>query len=124
MNFLNTNLNGDSVDASKLAQAERPYAETMTRTIIEPIAEPMQAFDFSTHLAKMALFLAEAWKDDHPDAVADSEDDLDDCILAVKTELAIAGNAVGGPAGVMILTGGASAAVCTACKQVLNSASA
>ncbi len=120
MNFLNTNLNGDSVDASKLAQAERPYAETMTKTIIEPIADPWQAFDFSTHLAKMALFLAEAWKDEHPDATADSEDDLDECILAVKTELAIAGHAVGGPAGVMILTGGGSSVICTACQQVLS----
>lgn len=120
MNFVNTNLNGDSANVSKLAQAKRPYAETMTRAIVEPIADPMQAFDFSTHLANMALFLAKAWKDEHPDAVADSEDDLDDCILAVKTELAIAGHAVGGPAGVMILTGGGSSVVCTACRQVLN----
>lgn len=83
--------------------------------------QPVPSFDFSTHLEKMVLFLAQTWRDDHPDASSDSDDDLNDCILSVKTELAIAGSAVGGPAGVMILTGGNSAMISNICRGVLSS---
>lgn len=79
------------------------------------------SFDFSTHLEKMVLFLAQTWRDDNPDASSDSDADLNDCIMSVKTELAIAGSVVGGPAGVMILTGGNSAMISNICRGVLSS---
>ncbi len=68
----------------------------------------------------MAVFLAQTWKDEHPDASVDSDADLHDCIAAVTTELAIAAQAVGGPAGLAILTGGGSAAARAVCKKVLS----
>lgn len=82
--------------------------------------QSLPSFDFGTHLETLALFLAQTWKDDHPDAVADSEDDVNQCILAVTKELAIAAQAVGGPVGLEILTGGGSAAARAVCKQVLS----
>lgn len=78
------------------------------------------SFDFGAHLEMLALFLAQAWKDDHPHAIADSEDDVNQCILAVTTELAIAAKAVGGPVGLEILTGGGSVAARAVCKRVLS----
>lgn len=83
--------------------------------------QSMPSFDFSTHLEKMVLFLAQTWKDDHPDTSSDSDDDLNDCIMSVKIELAIAGSAVGGPAGVMLLTGGSSTLISNICRDVLSS---
>ena len=82
--------------------------------------ESAQALGFSVHLEKLALFLAQTWKDDHPEATAESDDDLNACILAVTVELAIAAKAVGGAAGLAILTGGGSAAARAVCRQVLS----
>ena len=110
MNFLNVNinLNGRLFHKSMPANADRITRETA------------QNLDFKVHLEKLALFLAQTWKDDHPNATAASEDDLRDCILAVTTELAIAAKAVGGPVGLEILTGGGSAAARAVCQQVLH----
>lgn len=74
---------------------------------------------------KLALLVAQTWKDDHPSVMptleADMpEADIEDCIAYVTTEMAAAATAVGGIAGLEILTGGGSAAACVACKQVLS----
>jgi len=82
--------------------------------------EGLQYSDFSFQLEKLALFLAQTWKDNHPEAQAESEADFNCCVMAVATELAIAAAAVGGPIALEILTGGGSAAACTVCKQVLQ----
>ena len=110
MNFFNTNIGVDerSFNESTAAHADRLWHESA------------QTLDFSAHLEKLALFLAQTWKDDHPDAVAESDDDLRACILAVTVELAIAARAVGGATGLAILTGGGSAAARVVCRQVLS----
>ena len=82
--------------------------------------EAAQSFDFNVHLEKLALFLAQAWKDDHPDVSAYSEEAMNDCVLAVTTELAIAAKAVGGPVSLSILAGGGSAAARAICRQVFS----
>ncbi|MBW4470844.1 MAG: hypothetical protein KME45_10650 [Stenomitos rutilans HA7619-LM2] len=105
---LNTNFEKRSLSGFNSGKAEPlPY-------------EAVPSFDFSAHLETLALFLAQAWKDDHPHAVADFEEDVNQCILAVTTELAIAAKAVGGPVGLEILTGGGSAAARAVCKRVLS----
>lgn len=71
-------------------------------------------------LEKMALFVAETWRDDHPTAHISSAPDFQACVLYVTIEMVKAGTAVGGPAGLEILSGGGSAAACTACRQVLS----
>lgn len=71
-------------------------------------------------LRSMALFLAEAWKFDHPEATLKSEEDLDACILYVTAEMAKAAKAVGGVAGVAVLSGEGSEAARFACRQVLS----
>lgn len=81
--------------------------------------EEVRAFDLNNQLAKLALPLAQAWKDNHPDAQPASEDDLDDCVLAVAIEMAVAGEAVGGPMGALIAAGGGVAAAGVACRRVL-----
>lgn len=106
---LNTNFERRSLSRFDLNNAEP-----------SPCKAP-SSFDFSTHLETLALFLAQAWKDDHPHAIAESEEDVNQCILAVTNELAIAAKAVGGPVGLEILTGGGSAAARAVCKQVLSS---
>jgi hypothetical protein len=110
MSFFNSsiNLGRRSFNESSSAGAELlPY-------------EVSQGFDFSVPLKELASLLAKTWKDEHPDAAAESEHDLNNCILAVTTELAIAAKAVGGPIGLEILTGGGSAAARAVCKQVLS----
>jgi hypothetical protein len=110
MNFFNTNID---VNKRSLSEAKSVNAELLScRTV--------QTLDFQIHLEKLALFLAQTWKDDHPNATAESEDDLRACLLAVTKELAIAAKAVGGPVGLEILTGGGSAAACAVCLHVLN----
>lgn len=110
MNFSNSNINfgGRSAEESHLANAD-PLPHEANQTV-----------SFAIHLEKLALLLAQTWKADHPHATAHSKEDLNDCILAVTTELAIAARAVGGPIGLEILTGGGSAAACAVCRQVLD----
>lgn len=83
--------------------------------------EALQTNCFSNQLEALALFLAKTWKDEHSHLQLDSTA-LDECILAVTRELAIAATAVGGPIGLEILTGGGSAAACVSCRQVLQEA--
>ncbi|MBE9125864.1 MULTISPECIES: hypothetical protein [unclassified Coleofasciculus] len=81
--------------------------------------DEVRRFDLENKLAELAVPLAQAWKDNHPDAQPASEADLDTCILAVAIEIAIAGEAVGGPIGVLIADGGNVAAASIACRRVL-----
>ncbi len=81
--------------------------------------EEIREFDLNNQLAKLALPLAQAWRDNHPTAQPGSEADLDDCVLAVAIEMAVAGEAVGGPMGALIAAGGGVAAAGVACRRVL-----
>ncbi|NJN85509.1 MAG: hypothetical protein HC881_03330 [Leptolyngbyaceae cyanobacterium SL_7_1] len=81
--------------------------------------EMVQTFNLDGQLEELALWLAQTWKDDHPMATANSED-FNACILAVTTELAIAAKAVGGPVGLVILTGASSVAIRRSCWRVLS----
>jgi hypothetical protein len=72
-------------------------------------------------LAKMALFLAEAWKFEHPKANPESEKDFNACVLQVTVEMAKAAKAVGGAASVAVLSGGGSESARFACRQILLS---
>jgi hypothetical protein len=81
--------------------------------------EELREFDLNNQLVKLALPLAQAWRDNHPDAQPGSEADLDECVLAVAIEMAIAGEAVGGPMGALIAAGGGVAAASVACRRVL-----
>ena len=80
--------------------------------------EEIREFDLHNQLAKLALPLAQAWKDNHPNAQPGSEADLDECVLAVAIEMAVAGEAVGGPMGALIAAGGGIAAAGVACRRV------
>jgi hypothetical protein len=90
-------------------------------TIDRLTQEMMQTFNLDEQLEALALWLAQAWKDQHLDTVTDPRKDLDACVLAVTTELAIAAKVVGGPVGLVILTGASSEAVRKGCWQVLQS---
>jgi hypothetical protein len=79
----------------------------------------LQEFDLHNQLTKLALPLAQAWRDNHPEAQPGSEADLDECILAVAIEMAVAGEAVGGPMGALIAAGGGVTAASVACRRVL-----
>lgn len=81
--------------------------------------EEVRKFDIENKLAELAMPLAQAWKDNHPEAQPDSEADLDACILAVAIEMAIAGEAVGGPVGALIANGGGISAATVACRRIL-----
>lgn len=81
--------------------------------------EEVRGYDLHNQLAKLALPLAQAWKDNHPNAEPGSEVDLDECVLAVAIEMAVAGEAVGGPMGALIAAGGGIAAAGVACRRVL-----
>lgn len=76
--------------------------------------------DFKKEIEKVALFVAQSWKDDHPNAQLNSDLDLSNCIAYVTVEMAGAASVVGGPVGLEILTGGGSEAACVVCKQVLS----
>jgi hypothetical protein len=78
---------------------------------------------FDQELEHLALFVAETWRADHPHAQPDSEEDYMACVLYVTEEMARAGAAVGGPAGLEILTGGGSAAGRVVCRRVLTDSS-
>ncbi|HEY9638794.1 MAG TPA: hypothetical protein V6D14_35750 [Coleofasciculaceae cyanobacterium] len=79
----------------------------------------LQEFDLHNQLTKLALPLAQSWRDNHPEAQPGSEADLDECILAVAIEMAVAGEAVGGPMGALIAAGGGVTAASVACRRVL-----
>ena len=81
--------------------------------------EEIREFDLHNQLAKLAVPLAQAWKDNHPNAQPGSEADLDECVLAVAIEMAVAGEAVGGPMGALIAAGGGISAAGVACRRVL-----
>ena len=81
--------------------------------------EEIREFDLHNQLAKLAVPLAQAWKDNHPNAQPGSETDLDECVLAVAIEMAVAGEAVGGPMGALIAAGGGISAAGVACRRVL-----
>lgn len=81
--------------------------------------EELQKFDLNNQLVKLAVPLAQAWRDNHPEAQPGSEEDLDECVLAVAIEMAVAGEAVGGPMGALIAAGGGVAAASVACRRVL-----
>lgn len=96
------------------------FQESESTTIDRLTREMVQNFNLDQQLAELALWLAQSWKDEHPDAAADSEEDLNACVLAVTTELAIAAKAVGGPVGLVILTGASSDAIRRGCCHVLQ----
>lgn len=81
--------------------------------------EALREFDINNQLTKLALPLAQAWRENHPDAQPGSEDCLDECVLAVAIEMAIAAEAVGGPMGALIAAGGGVTAAGVACRRVL-----
>lgn len=110
MSFFNADINFEEPLSVELTRGNADYAPR----------EASQAFNFGTHLEQLALLLAQTWKDEHPGATVNSEDDLNDCILSVTTELAIAAKAVGGPVALAILTGGGSAAARAVCERVLD----
>jgi hypothetical protein len=80
-----------------------------------------QKLDLSQEFEKLALFIAQAWKEDHPDAHPDSQEDVEACVKYVTTEMAAAGKAVGGVAGLAILSGEGSKAARAVCRRVLAS---
>ena len=110
MSFFNPNRNVDE---------RAPNASELVSAALL-VRQAKQAFDFNVHLEKLAPFLVQTWKDNHPDATTHSKEDMNDCILAVTTELAIAAKDVGGSMSLAILTGGVSAAARALCKQVFS----
>lgn len=85
-------------------------------------SEKPQHLDLNQEFEKLAFLIAQAWKDEHLNGCSDSQADCEACILYVTTEMAIAARAVGGPAGLAIITGGGSRAARLACRRVLNAA--
>jgi hypothetical protein len=110
--FLGTNTMSSFNSEKKSSNLKQTNSDAVSR-------EELREFDLNNQLAKLALPLAQAWKDNHPNAQPGSEDDLDDCILAVAIEMAVAGEAVGGPMGALIAAGGGVAAAGVACRRVL-----
>jgi hypothetical protein len=68
------------------------------------------AIDPSRKLEEIALPLAESWKSDHPNAQPGSDNDFNDCVIAVAAGCAVAGTAIGGVVGATLGTGGGVAA--------------
>jgi len=81
--------------------------------------EELHKFDLDNQLIELALLLAQTWRDNHLNAQAGSETDLDECTLAVAIEMTIASEVVGGPMGALISEGGGVKAACIACRRVL-----
>lgn len=81
--------------------------------------EEWRKFDLDNQLIQLGLLLAQTWKDNHPEAQAGSETNIDECTLAVAIEMTIAGEAVGGSMGDLISEGAGVRAACLACRQVL-----
>lgn len=82
--------------------------------------EKPQALDLSQELEKLAFLTAQAWKDQQLDRDSDSPAACEACVLYVTTEMGIAARAVGGPAGLEIMTGGGSRAARLACRRILT----
>ncbi|PSB11305.1 hypothetical protein C7B61_12050 [filamentous cyanobacterium CCP1] len=79
-----------------------------------------QTCNLSEEFEKLAQFAAQAWKEDHPEAQADSQEDFEACVLYVTTEMATAGKAVGGVTGLALLCGEGSKAARSVCKRVFT----
>jgi hypothetical protein len=88
---------------------------------LQPTRSGMKSLriDIDRELAKLALFIAETWRDEHPDASATSLSDFKECVAYVTAEMVTAGSAVGGPIGLEITTGGGSKAACKVCEEIL-----
>jgi hypothetical protein len=110
--FLGTSIMG-------LFNSEKQSSELKPSNSNYVTREELREFDLNNQLAKLALPLAQAWRDNHLDAQPGSEEALDECVLAVAIEMAIAGEAVGGPMGALIAAGGGVAAASVACRRVL-----
>lgn len=82
--------------------------------------ETQPRFDLNQEFEKLAFLTAQAWSDDHPDADLSAKEDFDACVLYVTTEMVIAARAVGGPAGLAIMTGEGSRAARLACLRMLS----
>lgn len=110
--FLGTSAMSSFKSENQLSQINPSTPDTVS-------SEEVQQFDLENQLAELAVPLAQAWKDNHPEAQPASEADLDVCTLAVAIEMAIAGEAVGGPIGALIASGGGVKAASVACRRVL-----
>lgn len=85
--------------------------------------EKRQPPNISQELEKLAFLTAQAWKDEYFEKKGSQEnlstqEDFDACVLYVATEMAIAARAVGGAAGLAIVTGGGSRAARFACSRM------
>lgn len=76
--------------------------------------------ELQQELEKLAVILVRTWQDEHPDADFGSDEVFQDCIAYVTAEMAKAGAAVGGVAGLTILMGSGSVAARSAYRQVFG----
>lgn len=105
-------------------------------------SKKQQGLDLNQEFEKLAFLTAQVWKDDHKNGDHKNDDhngdhkneqfdrnsnrqaDFDACVLYVTTEMVTAARAVGGPAGLAIMTGSGSRAARLACQRVLRSSPA
>jgi hypothetical protein len=94
------------------------------------LPEVVKELDPSGEMERIAMPLAQKWKDENPDAKPGSQQDYDDCVLIVAAAVATVAAAVGakgGPAGAAagaaLGAGGGYAAARMACRRVLDSSS-
>jgi hypothetical protein len=100
--------------SNHLNQLNRPpQADKLPRK-----AGGLPTVDIHQELEKLALILAQTWRDEHAEANPNSEETFENCVAYITAEMAKAGAAVGGPAGLAILTGGGSAAARIVCKRL------
>jgi hypothetical protein len=78
------------------------------------------SLDLQQELEKLALILVRTWQDEHPDANFGSDEAFQSCTAYVTEEMAKAGAAVGGVAGLTILMGSGSAAARSAYRQMFG----
>jgi hypothetical protein len=81
---------------------------------------PATRSQLDRELERLAFMLLKAWLDENPKACLSSSTNFEACVLYITTEMAIAAGAVGGAAGLAILTGGGSHAARSVCQQVLS----
>src|SRR5919202_2573661 len=105
--FLGTN-------TMSLFNSEKKSSNLKPTKSAPPSREELREYDLHNQLARLALPVAQCWRENHPDAQPGSEEDLDECVLAVAIEMAVAGEAVGGPMGALIAAGGGVAAASVA----------
>lgn len=101
--------------------------------VVDPTRLPdvVRELDPSGEMERIAMPLAQDWKEDNPDAKPGSQADYDDCVLIVAAGVAAAATAIGGttggPKGAVIGAalgaGGGYAAARMACRRVLHSPS-